>query len=170
MIGDSPLIRRRLLLGLCLALLGTVGCKRHPADRTNPFPASNEITGWTRTGDVRTFAAADLWKYIDGEAERYLKAGVQTASTADYRFGNKLDAVADVYTMKAESGAQEIFDAEHGSGAENAQLGDAAHLFGQSLAFRKGVYLVRVTAYEESAETRTAVLALARGIEQRLAR
>jgi hypothetical protein len=43
-------------------------------------------------------------------------------------------------------------------------------LFGQSLVFRKGPYLVRVTAYEESAQLRQALVALGHAIEQRLTR
>jgi Family of unknown function (DUF6599) len=170
MIGASTTMRVGATLGLCLVLLGAAGCKRHPADHMNPFPASNEVAGWTRTGDVRTFSAADLWKYIDGEAERYVKADVQAASTADYSFGNKLEAAADVYTMRAVSGAQAIFDSEPAVGSENAPLGDAAHLFAQTLVFRRGRYLVRITAYEEPTETRAALLALGHGIEQRLTR
>ena len=168
MIGVFGILRGGLLIGLWVVLIGASGCMRHPADHMNPFPASNEITGWTRTGVVRTYAAADLWKYIDGEAERYLKAGAQSAFTADYRFNNKFDAVADVYNMGSAAGAEQIFHSEPTVGAENAALGDAAHLFGQSLVFQEGRYLVRVTAYEESAETRTAILALGHGIEQRL--
>ena len=170
MIRDSPLIRRRLLLGLYLALLGTPGCRRHPADHTNPFPVSDEVIGWERTSDVRAFEAADLWKYIDGEAERYLKAGVQTASTADYRFNNKSDAVVDVYTMGAVAGAEQIFESEPAAGADAAQVGDSARLYSQSLVFRKERYLVRITAYEDTPEMRPALVALAHRIEQRLAR
>ncbi len=170
MIRVSATIRIGLLLWFCVVLLVTPACKRHPADHTDPFPASNEVTGWTRTGDVRTFSAADLWKYIDGEAEKYLKAGVQTTSTADYRFNNKFDAVVDVYMMGSAAGADQIFDSAPAVGAEKAALGDAAQLFAQTLVFRKERYLVRVTAYEEVAETRAAILALGHGIEQRLAR
>jgi hypothetical protein len=50
------------------------------------------------------------------------------------------------------------------------QLGDEARLSSQSLVFRKGAYLVRIVAYEESAETEQALLQLGQGIELRLAR
>ena len=168
MIVGSTTMRVGGTLGLCIVLLGAVGCKRDPADHANPFPASNEVAGWTRTGEVRIFTAADLWKYIDGEAERFLKAGVQTASTADYRYENKFDAVADVFSMATAAGAANIFESESGSGAADVQLGDSARLYIQSLVFRKGRYLVRITAYENSTQTRAALLALGRGIGQRL--
>ncbi len=162
--------RCSLLVGLCLAVLGAAACHRRAENSVSPFPASNEAAGWARSGDIRTFAAADLWNYIDGEAERYLKAGVQKASTADYRFHDKSDAVVDIYTMGNAAGAEEIFASEPAANADAPRLGDAARLYSQSLVFRKGPYLVRITAYEDSAEIKPALLELARAIEQRLAK
>jgi len=169
---NFTILRSGLLIGICLAVLGVAACHRRADNSASPFPASNEAAGWARAkpGDIRTFAAADLWKYIDGEAERYLKAGVQRVSTADYRFRDKSDAVVDIYTMGSEAGAEKIFESEPAANADTPRLGDAARLYSQSLVFRKGPYLVRITAYEDSAETKPALLGLARSIEQRLAK
>ena len=155
-------------IAFCLALFANAGCNRKPSANSTPFPGSNEISGWTKTGDTRTFEAADLWKYIDGEAERYLKAGVQKVSTSDYKFQNKVDAVVDVYTMENPEGAAKIFDAEPAGDAKIVQLGDGARLYAQSLIFRKGPDLVRIVAYEGSAETGQAILELGRSIDRRL--
>ena len=159
---------RAWMISLGVAVLGAA-CQ-HAGTRASPFPASNEVEGWVRTGEVRTFAAPDLWKYIDGEAERYLKAGVQRASTADYRFRDKFDAVVDIYTMGSADGVAKILESEPSAGAKAIQLGDSGRLYGQSLVFDKGHDLVRITAYEKSAETQPALLALGRGIEHRLTR
>jgi hypothetical protein len=160
--GASPVI-----LGVILIL--SVNCKRQPA-ADQFFPPSNQVAGWARTGDIRTFAAADLWKYIDGDAERYLKAGVERVSAADYKFQNKVDAVVDIYIMGNADGAEKIFNSEPAVDGQPVQLGDSARLHSQSLIFRKGACLVRIVAYEESAETQQALLQLGHGIEQRLAR
>ncbi len=161
--------RGELLVMLGVALLLYAGCKRQPGTEQSFFPASTEVAGWAKTGDVRTFEAADLWKYIDGEAERYLKAGVQRVSTTDYKFENKVDAVVDVYTMGNASGAEKIFKSEPAVDVKPIKLGDEARLSNQSLVFRKGPFLVRIVAFEESAETQQALLQLGRGIELRLA-
>jgi len=161
-------MRKLLILALCLALFAVAGCNRKPAVSGTPFPASNEVAGWTKTGDIRTFEAADLWKYIDGEAERYLKAGAQRVSTADYKFQNKVDAVVDIYTMENPAGAAKIFESEPAGDAKSVELGDGARLYGQSLVFRKGPALVRIVAYEESAGTSQAILDLGRSIAGRL--
>lgn len=167
-------VRRSCLRGrvfvLCIAVFAVTGCNRKPASSGTPFPASNEVAAWTKTGEVRTFEAADMWKYIDGEAERYLKAGAQRVSTADYKFQNKVDAVVDIYTMGNADGAAKILDSEPVGDAKSVQLGDAARLYGQSLVFRKGSELVRIVAYAESPETPQAMLNLGRNIAARLAK
>ena len=159
-----------LLLMLGVAMLLHSSCKRQSGNDQSFFPASNEVAGWAKTGEIRTFEAADLWKYIDGEAERYLKAGVRRVSTTDYKFQNKVDAVVDIYTMGNAEGAEKIFKSEPAVDVKPIQLGDDARLSNQSLVFRKGAYLVRIVAFEESAETEQALLDLGRGIELRLAR
>ena len=159
-----------LLVMLGFAMVLDAGCKRQAGTAGSFFPASNQVAGWATTGDIRTFEAADLWKYIDGEAERYLKAGVQRVSTTDYKFQNKVDAVVDIYTMGNAEGAEKIFKSEAPADVKPIQLGDDARLSSQSLVFRKGAYLVRIVAFEESAETQQALLQLGHGIELRLAK
>lgn len=168
MIRDFAIVRGGLLISLCLALLAGAGCNRRVESQPSPFPASNDVAGWERTGEIRTFQAADLWKYIDGEAERYLKAGVQSGSTADYRFHGKFDAVADIYVMGTVAGVGRVLESEAAGDARLVQIGDGARLYSESLVFRKGPYLVRITAYEDTAETQPALLSLGRGIETRL--
>ena len=166
---EAPM-RSALMIAWCFVFFAGASCNRAAKTSATPFPASNEVEGWVKTGDIRTFAAADLWKYVDADAERYLKAGVQTVSTADYKFKNKIDVVVDIYTMANAEGAAKIFESEPAADAKPVPLGDAARLYGQSLVFRKGPNLVRIVAYEESAETPRAILQLGGNIERRLAR
>lgn len=161
---------RGALLVLGVALILDASCKHQPGTQPSFFPASNQVAGWAKSGDTRTFEAADLWKYIDGEAERYVKAGVQRVSTADYKFQNKVNATVDIYAMGNAEGAAKILESEPAVDGKPIQLGDAASLHSQSLVFRKGAFLVRIVAFEESAETEQALLQLGRGIEPRLAR
>lgn len=161
--------RRHWPICWLLVFVAITGCDRPPqSGGASLFPTSAEAAEWTRTSDIRTFAAADLWKYIDGEAERYLAAGVQTASTADYRLHDKYDAVVDIYRMATAGGAEQIFAAEPLNGGEVVQLGDTARLYGQSLIFCEGPYLVRVTAYQEAPEIKAALLVLGRAIEPKI--
>ena len=147
---------------LTVTVLVGVGCRK------DHFPASGAVAGWQKGDKTQTFDAANLWQYIDGGADQYVKAGVGTTSTSDYMFQGSLEAVVDIYTMKTAAGAKTIFDADPAAGGQSAQLGDAARLYEQSLVFRKGPYLVRITAYEAAPGEADALLALAHGIESRL--
>src|ERR1039458_8293916 len=69
-------------IAMIAAVAGT-GCKKH---QTDPFPASGAVAGWDKSSDTRTFAAKDLWQYVDGDAEQYVSAGVVSTSTSDYKY------------------------------------------------------------------------------------
>jgi ferredoxin len=133
-----------------------------------PSPASTAIAGWRQTGETRTFEAENLWKYIDGAAEKYIEAGVVRVETTGYRYEDRVDAVADIYVMKATAGARKIFESEPEAGSKPVALGEAGRLYGASLTFRKGPRFVRLVAYQADPQIGSSLGELARGIEPRL--
>jgi hypothetical protein len=151
-------------LAIAAAAAG-IGCKKSKVD---PFPASGAVAGWDKTSDTRTFAAKDLWQYIDGDAEQYISAGVVSTSTSDYKYQGQLEAVVDVYTMGDSAGARKILETGQTKDAKSVQLGDAGVAYEQSVTFRKGPYLVRIVAYESTPDGPQALLALAHGVEAKL--
>ena len=160
--------RRWMLAVVVLAIAGTLvctGCKKKAVD---PFPATNSVAGWEKTSDTRTYAAKDLWQYIDGDAEQYISAGVVSTATSDYKYQGKLEAVVDVYTMSDSAGATKILDAAQTRDAKSVQLGDAGIAYAQSVTFRKGPYLVRIVAYESTPDGPQALGSLAHGVEAKL--
>ena len=158
-----------LLASLAL-LVSAAGCRKGDASSASFFPNSSEAPGWSQPAEIRTFSPDHLSDYIDGDAEKYLKAGVKSTSTADYKFKEQTEVVVDVYTMSSPQGAKTIFDSEPAMDSQNPTLGDAARLFSQSLIFRKGPYLVRMVAYQESPQIAPAMLALGHAMETKLAR
>jgi hypothetical protein len=149
------------------ALVSTacIGCKKKSAD---PFPKSGAVAGWEKTGETRTFAAKDLWQYIDGDAEQYTAAGVVSTSTSDYKYQSQLEATVDVYTMGDAGGARKILENGQTKDAKIVQLGDAGITYAQSIIFRKGPSLVRIVAYESTPDAPQALLALAQAVEAKL--
>jgi len=145
--------------------LSLSGCKKHAV---NPFPRSSEISGWQKSGDTRDFVAKDLWQYIDGDSEQYVKAGVVSTSTADYNYQSRLEAVVDVHTMGNAEGARTILENAKAGDARTVQLGEGGVAYAQSITFRKGVYLVRIVAYQSYADGPQALMALAHGVEAKL--
>ncbi len=148
-----------------IAAAAGTGCKKKAAD---PFPASDAVAGWQKTGETRVYAAQDLYQYIDGDAEQYISAGVVSTSTSDYKYQGQLEATVDVHTMKDATGAQKILETGVTKDAKTIALGDECIQYAQSIIFRKGTALVRIVAYESTPETPQALLALARGVEAKL--
>lgn len=148
-----------------LAFTALSGCKSLPR---NIFPVSGEVTGWQKTSDTRVFEPENLWQYLDVDSEQYIQAGVVTTSTSEYKFQNQLGAVVDIHTMSNDAGASRVLEFGRSGDARPVQVGDAGYAFTQSVAFRKGPYLVRIVAYQPSPDAAQALVALAHGVEARL--
>ena len=133
------------------------------------FPESGDAPGWTKVGETRLFEAADLWKYVDGDAERYLRAGVRRTLTANYRYADTVEAVADIHLMDTPQGAASIFEFEPSGGSRPVAVGDAGRSYGQSLTFHRGAFFIRLVAYQDTPQTEVALVGLGQGIERRLA-
>ena len=141
---------------------------KSPAKAADLFPASGEVQDWTKTEETRTFPADRLWEYVDGDANRYLQAGIKRTLAAPYKFRNRFEAMADIHIMKSPESARRIFESESATGSRAAGIGDASRLYSASLTFRKGACFVRLTAYEEAPQVAEGLTALARGIEKKI--
>jgi len=148
-----------------IALFSSSGCRKH---RVNPFPASGEVAGWQKTGETRVFEAKDLWQYIDGDSEQYIQAGVVSTSTTDYNYRSRLEAVVDVHTMGNADGARKILANAQAGDARQVDLGDGGVAYAQSITFRKGLYLVRIVAYQSYSDGPQAMMGLAHAVESKL--
>ncbi len=156
---------RSVLASLVLAVVVCAGCRKTPVD---PFPASGDVAGWQKTDATRTFAASDLWQYIDGDADHFVQAGVVSTSTSGYTYKGQLEAVVDVHTFHNADSARTLLETGLTRDAQHVKLGDEGIAYAQSVSFRKGKTLVRVVAYESTPETPQALQALARAVESRL--
>ncbi len=165
--GDWGLGKRTLLLIAASVLLACSPKGQRSSEAF--FPDNNEAPGWVKSSETRTFAADELWKYIDGDAEKYVRAGVQKTLTSDYRYKEKIEVTADIHVMRTPEGAQKIFESEPALRSQPLALGDAGRISKGTLAFREGPYLVRLVAYQDAPEAGDALTALARAIEKRLA-
>jgi hypothetical protein len=146
-----------------------VGCRsKRPSAPGDFFSDSVSAPGWVKSGAARTFEASHLWEYVDGDADKYIQAGVVKTLTCDYKFNSKTDATIDVYVMGNASGARKIYDSETSEGSQPLSIGDASRYAKGSLTFRQGPYFVRLVAYEDSPEITTAMTALAFAVSNRL--
>jgi polyferredoxin len=134
------------------------------------LPESGDAADWAKTSATRTFESDDLWKYVDGDAERYLRAGVRRTLTASYKYAGTVEAVADIHLMESARAAAAIFESEPSAGSRSIALGDAGRSYGQSLTFHRGRFFVRLVAYQQGPQTEQGLMKLAGGIDARLPR
>jgi polyferredoxin len=138
-------------------------------DRRKPSAAMlPDIPGWRQTRPTRAFEAANLWQYVDGDADRYVHAGVRQTLTAEYRSRDAIDVTVDVHVMNDDAGARRIMESESASASESIVLGDECRLYGQVLTFRKGVHFVRLVASQDMPQTAPALIELAHALERKL--
>ncbi len=161
---------RTLTLAMMFLLAAlSAGCRsKTAAGDADFFPATKVVQGWVKSSETRTFEASHLWEYIDGDAEKYLQAGVVKTLTSDYRFNDKVDATADVFVMAKPQGAKKIFDSDSAAESQALQIGDGGRTSKGSLTFHQGPFYIRVIAYEDSREVSQALADLARAISNRL--
>jgi hypothetical protein len=163
-------------LGLAiLAASASIAASAPVAGRPTPAPDplagaldAVEADGWTRVGAVRAFDADNLWEFIDGDAERFVDAGLERMRTAEFRYRDRLDAVVEIYRMKNADGARRVFQSESASGTRQVDIGGEGRLHDTGLTFRVGRHFARVSAFEATPETKDAVLVLARALAGRL--
>ncbi len=121
-------------------------------------------------GETRLFEAADLWKYVDGDAERYLRAGVRRTLTANYRYGTRWRPSRTSTKWMRRREPRRSTESEPSAGSRPVALGDAGRSYGQSLTFHQGAFFVRLTAYQDTPQTEAALVSLGQAIERRLGR
>jgi len=154
------------LIFFLIFLVVFVGCRSHPP--VDVFPVSNSSPGWVKSSATRTFEAGHLYEYIDGDADKYVQAGVVKTLTSDYRWKNRVDATVDVYVMGNAAGAHKIFDSASAVGSQPIAMGDAGRYAMGNLTFRQGPYFVRVVAFNDSPEIAPALIALSSALSGKL--
>jgi hypothetical protein len=109
-----------------------------------------------------------LWEYINGGAELYHLYGFVKVTTADYMADDR-EYILDIYEFDHSDNAFGLYSAIRPEGAEALSMGVAGFVTGSSLELLKGKYLFRITVFEESDETQSAMRAAAAEIEPKLA-
>ena len=158
---------RRLHAGLAATVLALlVGCG---GKATAPLP--DKINhAWQRTGAVREYTAKNLWKYVDGAADRYVQAGLRHVWTGDYRSPEGKEAVVDLFYMKNQRAAAAVFAGEHPADSLDVGIGDKSLFVTGSLVFVRGPYFVRITAFEQDSTLNRQLLKLGKALDEGLRR
>jgi hypothetical protein len=87
---------------------------------TYSFP---EMAGWKQSGEVQIYSPANLYDYINGGADLYLKYDFQELKVADYINDQKASVTIEVYRHKTPVHAFGIYSQERLGNANYLEVG-----------------------------------------------
>jgi hypothetical protein len=133
------------------------------------LPGPEALQGWAPAGSPQTAEGQDLFALIDGGAELFLRFGFERAVVQEYADGKGGAISLEIYRMQEQAGARDVYAQRVGQGAAPLQIGAAGVQGDYYLIFRQDCHFVTVTALDQAATTRQALLPLARAVEASLA-
>jgi hypothetical protein len=127
-----------------------------------------EMAGWKLYGDVQTFSRANLYDYIDGAADLYLKYDFQELKVADSKNDRKAPVTIEVYRHKTPVHAFGIYSQERLANANYLEVGAQGYSEKGVLNFLAGDYYVKMSSVDTGPEEREVLLAFAGKIVENL--
>ncbi len=165
LISSAPL-GSFILTGLLLA-----ACSRN--GRTTDLPLSAllpeplHIHGWAVKDGGQSYDGDQLYLYMDGGAEIYKEYGFSEVMAQDYGKGGRTISL-EIFKMASPSAAYGIFTLKRSGRGKILGIGSADSLEDNYLYLWKGRYFVTVSGMQSDDETSSGILAVAKGIAERI--
>lgn len=113
---------------------------------------------WTKTSEIRTFTAENLWEFIDGAAEQFVLYGVKTVATTDIENkGEKAEFSIELYEMPNALNAFGVYSLERNPVGSFLEVGTEGCWNGTSLFFYKNKYYAKIVGFEENKQLEQSV-------------
>lgn len=141
------------------------------ADQETPaemLPQSGEVQDWTKHRPLQRFAGEDLYEYIDGGAEIYHEYGFVQVVVQDYTGGDGKSVSVEIFEMTSPAAAYGIYTFKTSAKGKRIPLGNDAQLADYYMNFWKGPYLVTLTGFDESEETRQGLWDVASNVSSKI--
>ncbi len=156
-----------LLFFICFfpfASFGTDGSGR--SEEAGMFP---EIDGWTMDGTPEIYFADNLWEYINGAADVYLRYDFQKVATLTYDKGQNQSLTVDIYQHGDGNNAFGIYSQERPLEGSFLTVGTQGYYGKGIFNFFLGRYYVKMMGfYLEEEEEKSFLTSVARDIAGRL--
>jgi hypothetical protein len=164
---DKSVIVAAMMLAVLFHACG--GERRFPQGLSCSSFLPDEIAqaGIERSSETLVFKGESLYEYIDGGAEIYHTYGFVEVATANYAF-DETEMVVDIYRFNNPDNAYGLFASFRPDNPAFIQLGAEGFSSPTSIDFVKDIFVVRVIAFEESAEAEQVINALASEINNML--
>ena len=140
-------------------------CSASDGGQYSPFP---QITGWKKSGEIRIFLPKNLYDYIDGGADLYLKYDFQELQVAEYQDEKKASVTVEIYRHKTPTHAFGIYSQERFRNADYLDIGSQGYREKGILNFLTGNYYVKLISFNAGAEDQEALFTFAEKVAENL--
>ena len=110
------------------------------------------VPGWTQSGPARTYTADNLFEYMDGNSEGYIRYHFQEMRGVTCRQGDTT-FVIDISDMEDSDFAYGLFTANRDLRVPEHRVGMGGQIVPRRLIFAKGKYYVEIAADPEGDHT-----------------
>ena len=153
-----------LLIGLMLGNGASVQASDGKGG-TYSFP---EMAGWQQSGEIQTFSPGNLYDYIDGAADLYLKYDFQELRVADYINDRKASVTIEIYRHKTPVHAFGMYSQERLNNANYLEVGAQGYSEKGVLNFLVADYYVKMSCVDIGPEEQKVLLAFANKVVENL--
>jgi hypothetical protein len=110
------------------------------------LPGPNAVPDWSLHEQPRTYAAANLYQYIDGAADLFISFGFRRVVVGDYVYSGEDEGwiTVDIYDMESPLHAFGIYHAEKPPQVQALPIGTQCYSSESMIAFWQGRYYVKV--------------------------
>jgi hypothetical protein len=169
--GDTSMNVSRICGSLLIAgALLMAACSTDRADG-GPDEASSylpkKIDALAQSGEIRVYRGDSLWAYIDGGAEVYYPYGFIEVATGDYK-SEATELVIDIYRFETPLGAFGLYSMFRSADSKATELGVDGSITPGQVSLVKGVWVVRLTGFDDGEATMRALQVSAREISRLL--
>ncbi len=164
--------KQSIILTALLAILLVNGsflkdiCAEEPSI-LNYLPGNSEIEGWKLLGSPQHSAGTELFSAINGEAELYFRFGFKRAVLTTYQTKSGQSVNVDLFEMKDNTAAKNVFSAKTDSG-KKISLGDAAILESYYLNFYLKNFQVTIAGTVPDKTDQQELLTIAKAIAAKI--
>lgn len=132
------------------------------------LPGDGEAAGWAKQRSMQRYEGEALYEYIDGGAEIYHEYGFERVVVQDYASAAGKSVSLEIFLMTSPAAAYGMYTFKTDSKGRRVRIGTDAQLADYYLNFWKGRYLVTLTGFDDSDETRRGLLAVARTVDSHI--
>jgi len=142
----------------------------------------DKIASVDRISDVRTFTGDSLSQYVDLRPNRIQSESCsrchdnteipppskcREVATADYKKGES-EMTVEIYRFNSSTTATKLFHHIHSGEGTALPVGTEGYVFPGQLDFIKGIFMVRITGFDDSETTSLLLAGLATDLSSRL--